>query len=168
LRDGHFERVWIQPAAGDAGGAVGAALSAYHGFAGQSRRPIGTDGMTGSYLGPGFSQTEIEQRLTAARAKFSALDEAAMIDATARALADQKAVGWFDIDSLPIMQLARQSRLAAAKTGFDVFYPEPELCTDNGAMIAFAASLRLRAGNAVPARGRAFSVRPRWDLASLT
>jgi len=95
LRDGHFERVWIQPAAGDAGGAVGAALSAYHGFAGQSRRPIGTDGMTGSYLGPGFSQTEIEQRLTAARAKFSALDEAAMIDATARALADQKAVGWF-------------------------------------------------------------------------
>src|SRR6185436_12413327 len=65
-------------------------------------------------------------------------------------------------------QLRAALNATAAKTGFDVFYPEPELCTDNGAMIAFAASLRLRAGNAVPARGRAFSVRPRWDLASLT
>jgi carbamoyltransferase len=95
LRDGHFDNIWIQPAAGDAGGAVGAALSAYHGFAGKPRKSNGTDGMAGAYLGPQFSQGEIEQRLTAARAKFSVLDEAAMIDATARALADQKAVGWF-------------------------------------------------------------------------
>jgi carbamoyltransferase len=95
LRDGHFEGIWIQPAAGDAGGAVGAALSAYHGFAGQRRKRNGTDGMAGSYLGPQYSQEEIERRLTAARAKFSMLDEAAMIDATATALADQKAVGWF-------------------------------------------------------------------------
>ena len=62
----------------------------------------------------------------------------------------------------------RQLRAAldekAASGGFDVFYPEPELCTDNGAMIAFAAALRLR-GGALP-RGHRFSVRPRWDLAA--
>ena len=55
----------------------------------------------------------------------------------------------------------------AAKSGFDVFYPEAELCTDNGAMIAFAAALRLQAGYAAPASEHSFSVRPRWDLASL-
>ena len=95
LRDGHFDNIWIQPAAGDAGGAVGAALSAYHGFAGRPRKTNGADGMAGAYLGPRYSQAEIEQRLTAAKAKFTVLDEAAMIDATAQALADQKAVGWF-------------------------------------------------------------------------
>jgi N6-L-threonylcarbamoyladenine synthase len=56
----------------------------------------------------------------------------------------------------------------AAKSGFDVFYPEPELCTDNGAMIAFAAALRLQAGKTTPAAEYGFSVRPRWDLAALT
>jgi len=55
----------------------------------------------------------------------------------------------------------------ARADGFDVFYPEPALCTDNGAMIAFAAALRLQAGAAVPARS-GFSVRPRWELASLS
>src|SRR3954453_9310584 len=95
LRDGHFDNIWIQPAAGDAGGAVGAALSAYHGFAGKPRTSNGADGMAGSYLGPAFAQKDIEQRLSAARAKFTVLDEAAMIDATAQALADQRAVGWF-------------------------------------------------------------------------
>ncbi len=66
----------------------------------------------------------------------------------------------------------RQLRAAldarAAKTGFDVFYPEPELCTDNGAMIAFAAALRLQAGNTFPTSDHDFSVRPRWDLATLS
>jgi N6-L-threonylcarbamoyladenine synthase len=65
-------------------------------------------------------------------------------------------------------QLRAALDAAAAKRGFDVFYPEPELCTDNGAMIAFAAALRLRAGKAAPPAGHAFSVRPRWDLATLT
>ena len=55
-----------------------------------------------------------------------------------------------------------------AASGFDVFYPEPELCTDNGAMIAFAAALRLRSGKITPDSGYAFSVRPRWDLAELS
>jgi N6-L-threonylcarbamoyladenine synthase len=56
----------------------------------------------------------------------------------------------------------------AAETGFDVFYPEPELCTDNGAMIAFAAALRLQSGNTSPDPGHSFGVRPRWDLAALS
>jgi len=64
-------------------------------------------------------------------------------------------------------QLRAALNANAAKTGFDVFYPEPEFCTDNGAMIAFAAALRLQAGNAISPSGHNFSVRPRWDLASL-
>ena len=55
----------------------------------------------------------------------------------------------------------------AHANGFDVFYPEPELCTDNGAMIALAAALRLEAGKDAPA-GAAFSVRPRWDLSTIS
>jgi carbamoyltransferase len=95
LRDGHFDNIWIQPAAGDAGGAVGAALSAYHGFMNQPRKINGGDGMSGAYLGPHYAQADIEQRLTEAGAKFAVLNEAAMIDATAQALATEKAVGWF-------------------------------------------------------------------------
>ena len=66
LRDGAFENVWIQPAAGDAGGAVGAALAAVHFFKGQPRRTNGGDGMFGSLLGPSYSQVAIERQLTAA------------------------------------------------------------------------------------------------------
>jgi len=95
LRDGHFENVWIQPAAGDAGGAVGSALAAYHLFKGQPRTTNGADAMAGSFLGPEFAQAEIERRLTAAGAKFDVLAEDAMIAATAQALASEKAVGWF-------------------------------------------------------------------------
>ena len=95
LRDGHFDQIWIQPAAGDAGGAVGAALAAYHGLKGGPRNSNGADAMSGSYLGPQFSQAEIERRLAEAGAKFAVLDEAAMIEATAQALASEKAVGWF-------------------------------------------------------------------------
>jgi carbamoyltransferase len=95
LRDGKFDSIWIQPAAGDAGGAVGAALAAYHQFRGQPRTVGNTDGMSGAFLGPEFSQAEIEQRLTAAGARFTVLDEAAMVETAANALADQLAVGWF-------------------------------------------------------------------------
>ncbi|MEO5587437.1 MAG: carbamoyltransferase [Novosphingobium sp.] len=94
LRDGAFENIWIQPAAGDAGGAPGAALAAWHLELGQPRIAAG-DAMTGSYLGPEYSQPEIERRLTAAGARFAVLDEPAMIAATAQALADGAAVGWF-------------------------------------------------------------------------
>ncbi len=95
LRDGHFDNIWIQPAAGDAGGAVGSALAACHLFKDQPRRINGADGMCGAFLGPHFSQGEIEQRLTAAGAKFAVLGEDAMIETTAQALSEQKAVGWF-------------------------------------------------------------------------
>ena len=95
LRDGHFDNIWIQPAAGDAGGAVGSALAACHLFKGQPRKASGADGMSGAYLGPGFAQAEIERRLTAAGAKFDVLGADEMIETTAQALAGQQAVGWF-------------------------------------------------------------------------
>ncbi len=96
LRDGRFERIWIQPAAGDAGGSLGAALAAHHLFKGQPRRLDGAlDGMAGAYLGPAFEQVEIEQRLRAAGAVFEVVGDDQMIAGTADALVDGKAVGWF-------------------------------------------------------------------------
>jgi carbamoyltransferase len=95
LRDGVFENVWIQPAAGDAGGAVGAALAAVHLFKGQPRNINGGDGMFGSFLGPSFSQPDIERRLVASGAHFTLLSEDEMIETTAQALASDEAVGWF-------------------------------------------------------------------------
>lgn len=96
LKDGRFDNIWVQPAAGDAGGALGAALAAYHLYKDQPRHVNGaTDTMHGAYLGPAFATDEIESRLTAAGAKFETLDELDLIDATAAALEDGKAVGWF-------------------------------------------------------------------------
>jgi len=96
LKDGKFERIWVQPAAGDAGGAVGAALCAYHGYKGGARVLNGAmDGMSGSYLGPQYDQAEIEKRLAAAGAKFTTLTDDGTIRDTADALAAGKAVGWF-------------------------------------------------------------------------
>ena len=95
LRDGHFDNIWIQPAAGDAGGAVGSALAACHLFKNQPRKVNRADGMSGAYLGPSFAQAEIERRLTAAGAKFAVLGADDMIETTAQALAGQQAVGWF-------------------------------------------------------------------------
>ena len=95
LRDGKFGRLWIQPAAGDAGGALGAALAAYYGYAQQPRRVNGSDAMAGSYLGPAFSQDEIEQRLAAAGARFERLPDADLLERTVDALVAEKAVGWF-------------------------------------------------------------------------
>ena len=96
LRDGAFENIWIQPASGDAGGALGAALAGYHGFARKPRKLNGAmDGMKGSYLGPVYDQGEIEAGLTKAGAVYKTLSEADMIKTTAKALADGKAVGWF-------------------------------------------------------------------------
>jgi carbamoyltransferase len=95
LRDGKFDSIWIQPAAGDAGGAVGAALAAYHQFKGEVRKVAATDGMSGAFLGPEFSQDEIERRLSAVGARFSVLNQGDVVATTAKALADQLAVGWF-------------------------------------------------------------------------
>jgi carbamoyltransferase len=95
LREGIFDGIWVQPAAGDAGGAVGAAYAAYHGFLGQSRKLNGhLDGMAGSYLGPEYGDDEIAERLTKAGAKFTRPTREQTIEQTAQALADAKAVGW--------------------------------------------------------------------------
>jgi carbamoyltransferase len=96
LQDNHF-KIWIQPASGDAGGALGAAFVAYHMYKNQPRKVSANsrDIMKGSYLGPSFSQQECEQRLKASDAKFEVLSEEAMIRVCAQALADGKALGWF-------------------------------------------------------------------------
>jgi carbamoyltransferase len=96
LRDGSFERIWIQPAAGDAGGALGAALAACHLYKAQPRRVNECgDRMKGSYLGPVFLQPDIESRLTAAGAVYSVLDDRELIGQSAEALEAGKALGWF-------------------------------------------------------------------------
>ena len=98
LRDGGFDRIWIQPAAGDAGGALGAALSAYHRINGADSpiRRAGQDAMRGAQLGPEFPQQEIEDRLRAACAVFTVHSSAESLrDAAVDALADGKALGWF-------------------------------------------------------------------------
>src|SRR5690349_8285179 len=73
LREGKFREIWIQPAAGDAGGALGAALAAYHLYRGQPRSICGSDAMRGAYLGPVFPQAEIEKRLAEAGARYHVL-----------------------------------------------------------------------------------------------
>ncbi len=95
LRDGAFENIWIQPAAGDAGGAVGAALAAAHLYKGAPRKTNGGDGMAGSFLGPGFTQPDIEQRLQQAGARFEVATEDRMVESSAQALSGGQAVGWF-------------------------------------------------------------------------
>jgi carbamoyltransferase len=96
LRDGSFKRIWIQPAAGDAGGAVGAALAVYHQFLGRERTVDGArDGMAGSFLGPDYPQADIEARLSGAGAVFSVVGDAELIKTTAQAVIDEQAVGWF-------------------------------------------------------------------------
>ncbi len=95
LRDGAAKNLWIQPAAGDAGGALGAALIGHYLHLDQPRRAIQPDAMRGAYLGPEFTQADIEQRLSAAGAVFSVLNDAALFDACAQGLAAEKALGWF-------------------------------------------------------------------------
>jgi carbamoyltransferase len=96
LRDGRFKRIWIQPAAGDAGGALGAALAAHHIYKGQPRQVSNAlDGMQGSYLGPAFADDEIRKRLAVAGGKFERLDDAALIARSADDLEQGKALGWF-------------------------------------------------------------------------
>ncbi len=95
LRQHDFDRLWLQPAAGDAGGAIGAALAAYHLHLRNGRVLDSTqDGMRGAFLGPEYSQDEVEQRLSAAGARFETLDDDALLDACATALEQGQALGW--------------------------------------------------------------------------
>ncbi len=95
LRDGRFENIWIQPAAGDAGGALGAALGAYHLQQDGARAVVAGDAMQGAYLGPEYSQDEIELRLKRAGARFVVLGDDDLIAQAATDLAAGKVMGWF-------------------------------------------------------------------------
>ncbi|HEV8263328.1 MAG TPA: carbamoyltransferase [Gemmatimonadales bacterium] len=97
LREAPFRRLWIQPAAGDAGGAVGVAQLIWHRHCQQPRvvRP-GQDGMQGAYLGPEFSAQEIGAFLDSLGARYERLEHACLIDRVAQLLAAEKVVGWFD------------------------------------------------------------------------
>jgi carbamoyltransferase len=97
LREKAFDRLWIQPAAGDAGGALGAALGVYHITLNQPRKvSSGLDAMKGSFLGPEFSQEDIAERLTRCGAVFKMLKEEEVVEQTAQALANVKAIGWMN------------------------------------------------------------------------
>ena len=95
LRQNIFDKIWVQPAAGDAGGAIGAALCAYYMMLKNPRLVQTPDSMKGSYLGPKFSQQDIEVRLNAIGAKFASMTQDQMLTVVARALDEGKAVGWF-------------------------------------------------------------------------
>jgi carbamoyltransferase len=93
-REGPFKRIWIQPAAGDAGGALGAALLVWHRQLGQPRVANRDDSMKGSYLGPSFSDEQVRTFLDSAGASYRQLDRAALLDAAAEVLAGGAIVGW--------------------------------------------------------------------------
>ena len=96
LREGDFDDLWIQPAAGDAGGALGAALFVWHQLLDRPRRPEGRDAQQGSLLGPGFSTEQVERALArqgASGRRF--VDEAELLDHVAGLLAEGKVIGWF-------------------------------------------------------------------------
>jgi len=95
LREGPFKDIWIQPAAGDAGGALGAALVAWHDYHDQPRQVNGHDSMVGSYLGPRYQDADIKAQLDAQGAVYERLDDAALMDRLSAILADEKVVGWF-------------------------------------------------------------------------
>ena len=96
LAEGIYENIWVQPAAGDAGGSVGAALAAYHLHQRRDRvlETNAIDGMQGAYLGPAYDQQQVESELAAAGAKFTTFSDQDVIDRTAKSLSAGKAVGW--------------------------------------------------------------------------
>jgi len=97
LREGPFKQIWIQPAAGDAGGALGVAQLIHYRHCKQPRTVVpGKDAMKGAYLGPEFTPAEIETYLKSVGAKYERLDEPAQLERVAGYLADEKIVGWFD------------------------------------------------------------------------
>ena len=95
LEEKIFKNIWIQPAAGDAGGSLGAALALWHSDQENQRKVNKNDDMKGSYLGPEFSQDEIEEELNKIGAKFEIVDYDNLIDQTSGYLSNEKAIGWF-------------------------------------------------------------------------
>ncbi|MBK1868539.1 carbamoyltransferase [Taklimakanibacter albus] len=97
LREGPFERIWVQPAAGDAGGALGVAQLIWHRqFKGPRQADGKTDQMQGAYLGPSFSEHEVESYLKSVGASYTKLERQELLTTSARLLADEKIIGWFN------------------------------------------------------------------------
>jgi carbamoyltransferase len=94
LREGPFKQIWIQPAAGDAGGALGAASVAWHQYRRQPRRANGHDRMQGGYLGPRYDNAEARRQLDAAGAVYCELGDAQLMPRLAQLLADEQVIGW--------------------------------------------------------------------------
>jgi carbamoyltransferase len=95
LQNGKFKNIWIQPAAGDAGGSLGAALGLWHIELKKNRTINSKDSMSGSYLGPDYSQSEVEKKLKEIGANFEVLGDEQLIEKTALELSNGKTVGWF-------------------------------------------------------------------------
>jgi len=95
LRESAFENIWIQPAAGDAGGALGAALATWHQYLGRDRRPMPGDGMKGSYLGPEHSTDESAAALTSLGATFDSFSDGELCRHVAGLIARENVIGWF-------------------------------------------------------------------------
>ena len=95
LKEGLFKNIWIQPASGDAGGALGAAHAFYYQELDNKRQILKTDSMNGSYLGPQFTDNQIENELKSCGANYKKLTQDQIINDTAKALSEEKAVGWF-------------------------------------------------------------------------
>ena len=95
LKEKIFENIWIQPAAGDAGGALGAALALWYKELKNERSSPSKDEMQGSYLGPSFSDTEIEKSLTELGATYTKFSENDLLKITAQTLSEEKTIGWF-------------------------------------------------------------------------
>jgi carbamoyltransferase len=95
LREGPFKDIWIQPAAGDAGGAIGAALAIWHEYLGNPRKPDREDAMDGAYLGPKFSSQDIRKYLDSINASYNELEDEELTSRVAELLAKENVVGWF-------------------------------------------------------------------------
>ena len=95
LKEKIFDNIWIQPAAGDAGGSLGAALALWHIDQGNKRSVNSNDNMKGSYLGAEFTQEEIEKELKSIGANFEKVDYEDLINKTSEFLSNEKAIGWF-------------------------------------------------------------------------
>lgn len=95
LREGPFKSIWIQPAAGDAGGAIGAALSAYHEYEGQARKVQAGDAMKGAYLGPSYDARAIREYLDKVGAVYQELSDESLFTTVAEQLEQEKVIGWF-------------------------------------------------------------------------
>jgi len=95
LKEKIFDNIWVQPAAGDAGGSLGAALALWHIEQNNSRKVDLNDSMQGSYLGPEYSQKDIEEQLDKAGAKYEIFKDEELLDKTATDLSNEEAIGWF-------------------------------------------------------------------------